>query len=173
MTYSTSSIVLLPEQGAKAFTQQHSLVQKCRRGRRPVSSNILYFAGKWSPISEFALTKHDKICTTAEERKQRNRQAQAAFRERRTAYINQSKSIIKQLWGKLQNQQRSRQDAAYKCLMLRYENSRLRRVLLEKGTHLRDLTSRVIQLLTRSRHRCPCRASCECWQLQSELGSAT
>ncbi|KAJ8120956.1 hypothetical protein ONZ43_g2474 [Nemania bipapillata] len=49
------------------------------------------------------------IYATSEERKQRNRQAQAAFRER------------------------PHRNAAEECLMLRYKNSLLERILLEKG----------------------------------------
>jgi hypothetical protein len=74
-----------------------------------------------------------KIYATSEERKQRNRQAQAAFRERRTEYIKQLESTIKHHEETLQNLQNSHRNAADECLMLRYKNSLLERVLLEKG----------------------------------------
>lgn len=79
------------------------------------------------------LTIRVKIYATSEERKQRNRQAQAAFRERRTEYIKQLESTIKHHEENLQNLQQSHRSAADECLMLRYKNSLLERILLEKG----------------------------------------
>ncbi|EME50232.1 hypothetical protein DOTSEDRAFT_68942 [Dothistroma septosporum NZE10] len=73
------------------------------------------------------------IYATSEERKQRNRQAQAAFRERRTEYIKQLEATIKQNEETLASLQRSHRAAADECLMLRYKNSLLERILLEKG----------------------------------------
>ncbi|OMP87135.1 hypothetical protein BK809_0007221 [Diplodia seriata] len=79
------------------------------------------------------LTKRRKIYATSEERKQRNRQAQAAFRERRTEYIKQLESTIKHHEETLQTLQQNHRSAADECLMLRYKNSLLERILLEKG----------------------------------------
>ncbi|KAK5135431.1 hypothetical protein LTR08_005219 [Meristemomyces frigidus] len=73
------------------------------------------------------------IYATSEERKQRNRQAQAAFRERRTEYIKQLEATIKQNEDSLSTLQQSHRTAADECLMLRYKNSLLERILLEKG----------------------------------------
>ncbi|KAK5108718.1 hypothetical protein LTR62_007865 [Meristemomyces frigidus] len=73
------------------------------------------------------------IYATSEERKQRNRQAQAAFRERRTEYIKQLEATIKQNEETLSHLQQSQRTAADECLMLRYKNSLLERILLEKG----------------------------------------
>ncbi|KIV88161.1 hypothetical protein, variant 1 [Exophiala mesophila] len=73
------------------------------------------------------------IYATSEERKQRNRQAQAAFRERRTEYIKQLETTIQHHEENLQNLQQSHRAAADECLMLRYKNSLLERILLEKG----------------------------------------
>jgi len=73
------------------------------------------------------------IYATSEERKQRNRQAQAAFRERRTEYIKQLETTIQHHEEQLQNLQQSHRQAADECLMLRYKNSLLERILLEKG----------------------------------------
>jgi hypothetical protein len=73
------------------------------------------------------------IYATSEERKQRNRQAQAAFRERRTEYIKQLETTIKQHEATLANLQQSQRTALDECLMLRYKNSLLERVLVEKG----------------------------------------
>lgn len=80
-----------------------------------------------------ALLTKPKIYATSEERKQRNRQAQAAFRERRTEYIKQLESTIKHHEETLQTLQQSHRSAADECLMLRYKNSLLERILLEKG----------------------------------------
>lgn len=73
------------------------------------------------------------IYATSEERKQRNRQAQAAFRERRTEYIKQLEETIRVHESNLNNLQTAHRTAADECLMLRYKNSLLERILLEKG----------------------------------------
>ncbi|KAK8873754.1 bZIP transcription factor [Apiospora arundinis] len=73
------------------------------------------------------------IYATSEERKQRNRQAQAAFRERRTEYIKQLEETIRVHEGNLTSLQTAHRSAADECLMLRYKNSLLERILLEKG----------------------------------------
>lgn len=73
------------------------------------------------------------IYATSEERKQRNRQAQAAFRERRTEYIKQLEETIKAHESNLASLQAAHRSAADECLMLRYKNSLLERILLEKG----------------------------------------
>lgn len=75
-----------------------------------------------------------QIYATSEERKQRNRQAQAAFRERRTEYIKQLEQTIQVHEQNLHNLQAAHRHAADECLMLRYKNSLLERILLEKGT---------------------------------------
>lgn len=74
-----------------------------------------------------------QIYATSEERKQRNRQAQAAFRERRTEYIKQLEETIRVHESNLHNLQTAHRTAADECLMLRYKNSLLERILLEKG----------------------------------------
>ncbi|TKA71414.1 hypothetical protein B0A49_03927 [Cryomyces minteri] len=104
---STSSIASTPEPDAEA-AQDHSQPQKRKGGRKP-------------------------IYATSEERKQRNRQAQAAFRERRTEYIKQLEATIKLHEDNLQNLQQSHRSAADECLMLRYKNSLLERILVERG----------------------------------------
>ncbi|KAL9117698.1 MAG: hypothetical protein Q9187_005762 [Circinaria calcarea] len=78
------------------------------------------------------------IYATSEERKQRNRQAQAAFRERRTEYIKQLETNIKHQDETLQSLQQSHRAAADECLMLRYKNSLLERILLEKGIDVQE-----------------------------------
>ncbi|KAF2765827.1 hypothetical protein EJ03DRAFT_279306 [Teratosphaeria nubilosa] len=105
-----SSVESTPEQEVPAEVSQHPAPQPQKRkgGRKP-------------------------IYATSEERKQRNRQAQAAFRERRTEYIKQLEATIKQNEETLANLQQSHRTAADECLMLRYKNSLLERILLEKG----------------------------------------
>jgi hypothetical protein len=73
------------------------------------------------------------IYATSEERKQRNRQAQAAFRERRTEYIKHLEATIKNHEEQLAQLQHSHRNAADECLMLRYKNSLLERILVEKS----------------------------------------
>ncbi|OCL14968.1 hypothetical protein AOQ84DRAFT_279950 [Glonium stellatum] len=119
---STSSIASSPEPEAETYTQEHPQTQKRKGGRKPPVA-----------MSKLPLTKRRKIYATSEERKQRNRQAQAAFRERRTEYIKQLESTIKHHEETLQNLQQSHRSAADECLMLRYKNSLLERILLEKG----------------------------------------
>ncbi|KZF22159.1 hypothetical protein L228DRAFT_147491 [Xylona heveae TC161] len=106
--YSTS-ITSTPEPDQELFAQDNAAqVQKRKGGRKP-------------------------IYATSEERKQRNRQAQAAFRERRTEYIKQLETTIKRHEEALQTLRQSHRNAADECLMLRYKNSLLERILLEKG----------------------------------------
>jgi hypothetical protein len=74
-----------------------------------------------------------QVHSTAEERKQRNRQAQAAFRERRTEYIKELEELVGTQKADLQRSQTAHSQATDECLMLRYKNSLLERILLEKG----------------------------------------
>ncbi|KAL4786174.1 hypothetical protein BJX76DRAFT_134553 [Aspergillus varians] len=105
---SISSAVSTPDPEGEILTQDVAQTQKRKGGRKP-------------------------IYATSEERKQRNRQAQAAFRERRTEYIRQLESTIKRNEDSLQTLQQNHRTAADECLMLRYKNSLLERILLEKG----------------------------------------
>jgi len=73
------------------------------------------------------------VHSTAEERKQRNRQAQAAFRERRTEYMKELEELVGTQKADLQRSQAAHSQATDECLMLRYKNSLLERILLEKG----------------------------------------
>ncbi|KAI9720861.1 MAG: hypothetical protein M1812_002700 [Candelaria pacifica] len=104
----SSSVGSTPEPDVELYPQENAQVQKRKGGRKP-------------------------IYATSEERKQRNRQAQAAFRERRTEYIKQLETTIKHHEDALQSLQQSHRSAADECLMLRYKNSLLERILLEKG----------------------------------------
>lgn len=76
------------------------------------------------------------VHASSEERKRRNIQAQAAFRERRTEYIKQLESTIKHHEETLKNLQNSHRNSADECLMLRYKVSLLEKVLLEKGNFI-------------------------------------
>lgn len=132
---STGSISSSPEpEPVGTYTQENPQQQKRKGGRKPVSSPPAAMLSSGTiTMSKIGLTKRRKIYATSEERKQRNRQAQAAFRERRTEYIKQLESTIKHHEETLQNLQNSHRTAADECLMLRYKNSLLERVLLEKG----------------------------------------
>ena len=70
---------------------------------------------------------------TEEARKQRNRDAQAAFRERRIEYIKELEERVKAYSARLRALESKRTDSADECLMLRYKNSLLERILLHKG----------------------------------------
>lgn len=70
---------------------------------------------------------------SAEARRQRNRDAQAAFRERRTEYIKELEETVKIYGDKLRSLEAARASTADDCLMLRYKNSLLERILLYKG----------------------------------------
>lgn len=93
-----------------------------------------------------------QIYATTEERKQRNRQAQAAFRERRTEYIKQLESTINMQEATLNNLNAAHRQTTDECLMLRYKNSLLERVLLEKGKQKllswRETSAQTILILT-------------------------
>ena len=103
------------------------LLQLSHRSEKGVESRYAY---SFPPQN---LAYFDEIYATSEERKQRNRQAQAAFRERRTEYIKQLEADIRQRDEQLQTLQQSHRSTTDECLMLRYKNSLLERILLEKG----------------------------------------
>lgn len=77
------------------------------------------------------------IFTSAQERKQRNRDAQAAFRERRTEYIKELEGTVGSYQRDLLDVQAAHGNIADECVMLRYKNSLLERILLEKGVDVR------------------------------------
>lgn len=70
---------------------------------------------------------------TAEARRQRNRDAQAAFRERRTEYIKELEAKVDDYTQKLRSMEGESRINADDRLMLRYKNSLLERILLHKG----------------------------------------
>lgn len=100
---------------------------KRKGGRKPVRVAVMHLPTCWLTWCQ--------IYATSEERKQRNRQAQAAFRERRTEYIKQLEEAIQTHEQNLASLQAAHRSAADECLMLRYKNSLLERILLEKGTY--------------------------------------
>ena len=116
-----------PEPEEQSLTQEPAQVQKRKGGRKPVWPIRLFLPDRTFLLMPF------QIYATSEERKQRNRQAQAAFRERRTEYIKQLETTIKQHEEALQSLQQNHRAAADECLMLRYKNSLLERILLEKS----------------------------------------
>lgn len=77
------------------------------------------------------------IYATLEERKERNRQAQATFRERRIIYVAQLEKTIQEQKDELRRMQSACASATDESLNLKYKNSLLERVLLEKGIAVR------------------------------------
>jgi hypothetical protein len=75
---------------------------------------------------------------TEEARKQRNRDAQAAFRERRIEYIKELEERVKSYSTRLRSMEAARTNSMDECLMLRYKNSLLERILLHKGKWMAD-----------------------------------
>ncbi|KAK0343674.1 hypothetical protein LTR59_014735 [Friedmanniomyces endolithicus] len=100
------------EEGAEAVQELAQQPNKRKSGRKPVYA-------------------------TCEERKQHSEQTRAAFREQRTEYIKQLEATIQQIEDTLARLQQSQRAAADECVILRYENSLLGMILLEKGaSHL-------------------------------------
>ncbi|KAH7369832.1 hypothetical protein BKA65DRAFT_5955 [Rhexocercosporidium sp. MPI-PUGE-AT-0058] len=70
---------------------------------------------------------------SAEEKKQRNRDSQAAFRERRKEHISELENIVQEQKEKLQESKNAQASAKEEVLILKYKNSLLERILLEQG----------------------------------------
>ncbi|TQS37119.1 hypothetical protein Golomagni_02417 [Golovinomyces magnicellulatus] len=73
------------------------------------------------------------IYTSSQERKKRNRQAQAAFRERRIEYIKQLEGTVMSHEIKMHSLNIVNQNSMEECLMLRSHNSSLMNILQERG----------------------------------------
>ena len=93
-------------------------VRKRKGGRKPV---------RLSPACP------NEIYATSEERKRRNRQAQAEFRERRTGYIKQLEISIKENEKKIEEMQESHDSISKECQSLRCRNQLLEKWLTDKG----------------------------------------
>ncbi|OWP04516.1 hypothetical protein B2J93_1375 [Marssonina coronariae] len=70
---------------------------------------------------------------SAEEKKQRNRDSQAAFRERRKEHINELEKVVQDQKDKMQELQMAQASAKEEILIWKYKNSLLERILLEQG----------------------------------------
>lgn len=79
------------------------------------------------------LSRYQMTRPVSEERRQRNRQAQTAFRRRRTEYIKQMEITLKRHEHILQSLQHRQRKHTSECLVLRYQNSLLEGIALEKG----------------------------------------
>src|SRR5271156_441087 len=84
-------------------------------------------------LTNNSLTAKLQIYATLEERKERNRQAQATFRERRIVYVAQLEKTIQEQRDELHRLQNACSSATDERLNLKYKNSLLERILLEKG----------------------------------------
>jgi hypothetical protein len=73
---------------------------------------------------------------TPEQRKENLRQAQAAFRDRRTEYIKRLEDTVQLCNGKLESLQQTLDKVVDERLTLRYKNSLLERILVEFGEDL-------------------------------------
>lgn len=80
-----------------------------------------------------SIDKTIQFLTTVDAKRQRNRDAQAAFRERRTEYVKELERDMKLLQAEVQELRAARSNGADETLMLRYENSFLTRLLIENG----------------------------------------
>ncbi len=132
------------ELGPGHSTQEGGQQPKRKGGRKPVRSSSPLPPGRSASRREpppKSANRQRQIYATSEERKQRNRQAQAAFRERRTEYIKHLEETIRVHEQNLHSLQTAHRTAADECLMLRYKNSLLERILLEKGKSSLSLQS--------------------------------
>ncbi|KAJ2906821.1 hypothetical protein MKZ38_010319 [Zalerion maritima] len=114
-------------------TPQETQAPKRKGGRKPVLHPLPFYGDTRGRREDVKMGITDLPKMASKERKQRNRQAQAAFRERRTEYIKQLEETIRVHESNLHNLQAAHRSAADECLMLRYKNSLLERILLEKG----------------------------------------
>ncbi|KIW21135.1 hypothetical protein PV08_01715 [Exophiala spinifera] len=106
---------------------------KDKRGKQVVSLRVC------SPLAERSYTHAvGQASAVLEDRRQRNRQAQATFRLRRNEHLKQLEATIQQHQQTIRDLQESVRVASDDCLMLRYKNSILERVLLEKGIDVRE-----------------------------------
>ncbi|CZR62175.1 uncharacterized protein PAC_12072 [Phialocephala subalpina] len=85
------------------------------------------------------------IYTSLEQKKQRNRDSQAAFRERRREYISELEKIVQEQKEKLQTSETAQISSKDECLMLKYKNSLLERILLEKGIDVNAELNRTLE----------------------------
>jgi hypothetical protein len=74
----------------------------------------------------------DSPQTSQDTKQQRNRQAQKAFRERRTERLAHLELSMENMTKEMESLQRARSDALEELMMVKYKNSLLERLLLEK-----------------------------------------
>ncbi|KAL2072195.1 hypothetical protein VTL71DRAFT_11538 [Oculimacula yallundae] len=70
---------------------------------------------------------------TQEEKKQRNRDSQAAFRSRRKSHISELENIVQSQKDEIRASMREQASGKEEVLILKYKNSLLERILLEQG----------------------------------------
>ncbi|KAI4093046.1 MAG: hypothetical protein LQ339_007769 [Xanthoria mediterranea] len=70
---------------------------------------------------------------TLEARKQKNREAQASYKIRQRAYVKDLESSDEHVGKEIQDLQQIHAATREECLLLRYKNSLLERILFEKG----------------------------------------
>lgn len=96
---------------------------------------------------------------TSKERNEHHRQAQGLFRERRKVYLKQLEETIRVHETNLHKLQTAHRSAMDECLVLRYNNSLLEGILLEKGSQksVTNIIGKCIFTDSSHRHRCPSR----------------
>lgn len=83
---------------------------------------------------------------TVEERKQRNRLAQTAFRERQTQITKELEKTAEETEKNLRNLSNTHISTAHELVMLRYQNSLLERMCYENGQYEAHLRSSLYKL---------------------------
>lgn len=109
---------------------------ECTRG---VVSLYASIRNRLRKIRDDLLTMKRQIYATLEERKERNRQAQATFRERRIIYVAQLEKTIQDQRDELRRLQNACSSATDERLNLKYKNSLLERILLERGESIKTI----------------------------------
>ncbi|KAI4264616.1 MAG: hypothetical protein L6R42_000278 [Xanthoria sp. 1 TBL-2021] len=81
---------------------------------------------------------------TLEARKQKNREAQASYKIRRRAYVKDLESSDEHVGKEIRDLQQIHAATTEECLLLRYKNSLLERMLFEKGKERKQATPKTL-----------------------------
>lgn len=85
-----------------------------------------------------------KMYKTLEARKQKNREAQVSYKNRQTAYVKDLEESNEHVGKEIRDLQRIYAATREECLMLRYKNSLLERILFEKGKERKQATPQTL-----------------------------
>lgn len=81
---------------------------------------------------------------TLEARKQKNREAQVSYKNRQSAYVKNLEDSNEHIGKEIRNLQQIHAATREECLLLRYKNSLLERILFEKGKERKQVTPRTL-----------------------------